>query len=1006
MIARRLITGATTWYRPPMLWGSRIVGSAMVLAFAACTPAQRPVSSLEEGGADGDGTSGNGAVDPGGKASGGSAEPGGTGGTSAGTGSGGTAGRPDQSCEDTQTDEKNCGSCGVACDAGQVCTDGACTTPAPHCEDDELSGDETDLNCGGSCAPCENDAACEVAADCQSGFCNGQSACAAPRCDDASNNGEETGLDCGGEVCRALNLLCNNDEGCGEDGDCKTGYCKGGACQSPSCSDEAQNQGETAVDCGGPVCRQNVSPLGTCANGQRCLVNEDCTSRFCDNQVCKKPTCDDGAKNQDETGQDCGGVCSAQSQGKCADGVACKVHADCGSGFCAPGKLCAPAGCNNGNKDPNETDQDCGGDGCRATKPCAVGQACVIHADCGSGSCSNKKCIAATCDDGIKNQGETATDCGGPTCSSAGKTCANGQACTKNGDCTDGFCLNNSCSGACKNAGPKLGCPCTPDNSLACAGTAQSVKLICIAGSWATNGVPCPSGYNCSGGSCKEIIGACASVGAGKSYCEAATPSTKSYLCDADLVSSSPTNCSGVCSNGACQAARCGDGRKQSGEECDDGNNVALDGCETDCKASKVLSLSLGNGFTCALTQGGYVRCWGANGSNELGFGDTVFRQTQEPFELTKADGTTPAGPIDLGGSATAVTTGVGHACALLTDGTARCWGDNTYGQLGLGNASAQVKTPNAIGAVKVAASRKITKISAGARHTCAVLDDATATCWGQNDVGQLGLGNTNPVSETQTPAQIGAISLGGSVISLGSGAGFSCALLSGGKVRCWGSGNLGRLGTGNLATHGNVGDNELPSSLGDSGTVPIVSGSNVVDLKVGSSHACVLLSNDRLECWGQNTTGAIGIGDPSNIGDNESPATFGGPIFAQGERVQAFALGFSSTCALVTGQGLRCWGLNTSGQAGYARVDNLGTTTGTVPSALGQVNAGSGRTVKSVYAGTSATCAILDDDSVKCWGWNSTGQLGFGTVSSSPDYIGGPGKTPDTLAAIRIFVP
>ena len=72
----------------------------------------------------------------------------------------------------------------------------------------------------------------------------------------------------------------------------------------------------------------------------------------------------------------------------------------------------------------------------------------------------------------------------------------------------------------------------------------------------------------------------------------------------------------------------------------------------------------------------------------------------------------------------------------------------------------------------------------------------------------------------------------------------------------------------------------------------------------------------------------------------------------------------------------------------------------------LGQVNVGSGRTVKAVYSGTSDTCAILDNDGVKCWGWNNTGQLGFGTVSSSPDYIGGSGKTPDTLTPIRIFAP
>ncbi|HKO52278.1 MAG TPA: hypothetical protein VJV79_31435 [Polyangiaceae bacterium] len=988
-----------------MLWGRAVAGIAALLVGCGSSPRTFGPSG---GGGGTDQSSGPLAGGGGAAARGGSAQPA-NGGQSAGDtnqGDSGSSGAGPEQCGDTLDDLKNCGSCGHECGPDQLCSGGACQPVPNHCKDDEQNEDETDLNCGGSCVPCAVDATCIASGDCESNFCNSQLKCAVPRCTDAVHNGVETGLDCGGEICRALNLLCNNGENCATNADCKAGFCNGGACASPSCSDSVLNQGETAVDCGGPVCRLNVTPLGTCANGQACAVNEDCTSLFCSNLVCTKPSCTDSVKNQDETGKDCGGpTCRATTNGKCPEAEGCLVHADCSSAFCSPGKLCAPAGCGNNAKDPNETDLDCGGDGCRATKPCALTQSCVIHADCASGSCQASKCVAATCQDGIKNQGETAVDCGGATCAQAGSKCANGQACEKSLDCTDGFCLNNTCSGACKGKPPTLGCPCTPDNSLACAGTAQAVKLICTVGSWATNGVACPQGYNCSQGACKLVIPECLAAGASKTYCEAATPSTQSFQCDADLVSSSGTSCAGVCKSGACQAAACGDGRIQSGEQCDDGNSTSIDGCENDCKKSRVLALALGTGFTCALTEGGFVRCWGANGSNELGLGDVDYRQTQEPYKLTKpASSATPAGPIDLGGKATAITAGAGHACALLTDGTARCWGDNTYGQLGLGNATAQVKVPRLIGAVKVATSRKISSISAGARHTCAVLDDSSATCWGQNDVGQLGLGSTMPVSEAQTPAQTGAISLGANAVSVGAGASFSCALLAGGKVRCWGSGNLGRLGTGTAV--GNVGDTELPSSLADAGLVPIVTGATVVDLKVGNSHSCVLLSTDRLECWGQNTTGAVGIGDVSNIGDNESPATFGVSEFGQGERVQSFALGFNATCAIVAGQGLRCWGLNTSGQAGYPRIDNLGINSTTTPSVLGQVNVGSGRTVKSAYAGTSDTCAILDNDAVKCWGWNNTGQLGLGTVSSSPDYIGGSGKTPDTFTPIRIFAP
>lgn len=426
------------------------------------------------------------------------------------------------------------------------------------------------------------------------------------------------------------------------------------------------------------------------------------------------------------------------------------------------------------------------------------------------------------------------------------------------------------------------------------------------------------------------------------------------------------------------------------------------------CLGPRVLALALGNGFSCALAEGGLVRCWGENDANQLGLGDLQDRQTQAPYALQNAAGTAPAGPIDLGGTATAITAGVGHACALLTDGTARCWGDNACGQLGLGNALPQVNVPRLIGAVQVAPDRKIRAISAGVRHTCAVLDDGSATCWGENDYGQLGLGTSRAVSETQTPAQTGAISLGGRVVSLGAGGDFACALLEGGTVRCWGSNNLGRLGT---STRAYIGDDELPSSLGDAGLVPIVAGETVSELKVGGSHVCALLASSRLECWGQNTTGAVGVGSVNNIGDNESPATSGITELSPNARVQSFSLGFGSTCAILYGQGLRCWGVNTKGQAGYPRIDNLGIDISTTPAVLPPVNVGSGRSVKSVFAGTLDVCVILDDGSVKCWGWNNNGQLGLGTVTApvdfvGVDYVGGPGNTPDLLASIRIFTP
>jgi len=582
-------------------------------------------------------------------------------------------------------------------------------------------------------------------------------------------------------------------------------------------------------------------------------------------------------------------------------------------------------------------------------------------------------------------------------------------ACAADEWCSNGTCFDLSC----QNSLPSLGCPCSPDNTLACNGSAQTTRLICSLGRWMTNGAPCPAGYHCAqaSGACQAIIAECEMAGAGRSFCEAVQdgPSTTTLLCDEDWVSTMPAPCRGICKDGVCEAPFCGDGRQQADEECDDGNREAIDGCENDCTASRVVSLALGNGFTCALAKGGFVRCWGDNESNQLGLGDSVFRQDQAPFAFKLADGTTSAGPIDLGGEALEITAGVDHACALLADGTARCWGENSDGQLGLGHTKSQTQlVPRRIGAVQLGSARRIVSLSAGVRHTCAALDDGTVSCWGQNGSGELGLGHTQAVSSTRTPEESGVVSLGGEAVRVGAGNNFSCALMAGGSVRCWGTGARGQLGTGRFSEHGSVGDDELPSNLGALGRVPLQQDTAAVELQVSSTHACVLLSNLKLECWGMNSTGAIGIGASSDVGKSESPAIYGGPVLAQNATIRSFAVGFGSTCALIAGQGLRCWGLNPHGQAGYDNVTStLGTNNETVPALLPNVDVGPGRSVRRAFAGWSHTCAILDNDDIKCWGWNDRGQLGFGTVSSSPDYIGGTASTtPDKLAPIRVFGP
>jgi alpha-tubulin suppressor-like RCC1 family protein len=356
---------------------------------------------------------------------------------------------------------------------------------------------------------------------------------------------------------------------------------------------------------------------------------------------------------------------------------------------------------------------------------------------------------------------------------------------------------------------------------------------------------------------------------------------------------------------------------------------------------------------------------------------------------------------VDLGGKATAISAGLDHTCALLEDQTIRCWGANDFGQLGLGNNTAQVdKTPNALGAINVGGSA--IAISAGGKVSCAVLSDGSVRCWGRNLVGALGLGNSTAVSNSQKPNQFGPISLGTTATAVSTGSANSCALLTGGNVRCWGFNGNGELGIQSTTT---IGDNELPSTAS---TVALPSGRSVVALAVGTSHTCARLDNGDVECWGFNSSGQLGVGHTSHIGDGESPAVWGIPPTTSFD-ASAIDTG-DHTCALFTGGGgLRCWGNNSSAQLGLADVNPRGQSNSTTPDLLTPIAFGAGRSAKGAFAGVAHTCALLDNDSLRCWGSNQAGQLGLGFVSGavigSLTYVGGDANsTPDKLANLKVF--
>ena len=526
-----------------------------------------------------------------------------------------------------------------------------------------------------------------------------------------------------------------------------------------------------------------------------------------------------------------------------------------------------------------------------------------------------------------------------------------------------------------------LGCPCV--SGAACNGAAQKLKLICTNGEWKSNG-SCASDENCvqSNGSCAKIVAGCAGKTEGFTFCE---DSDKLRTCGADLVSAGSKTCGGTCSAGACVAATCGDSKIESGEDCDDGNSVAGDGCEpTTCHASAVTALALGLDHSCALLKDGYVRCWGNNDLGQLGQGNTSYFAESQPYEVPL---------VDVGGTVTALAAGWDHTCALLSDGSVRCWGKNTEGELGLGSTApaSQSKTPRALGAIKL--GEKAIAISAKLNSTCAILASNSLRCWGANADGELGTGDTTPWSESKTPDQLGAVSLGGTVQSVSVGGSHSCALLSNGTVRCWGFGNFGELG---LSSKASIGDNELPSASGNGGLVPFPSGRTPSSLALGQIHSCARLDNGNVECWGDNSDGALGLLHFNNIGDDESPGDWGQTL--SGGAVSSLVSGDYHTCALYASDGaLRCWGYNASGQLGQSDIVHK-----SAPNQLTAIAFGGGVKAQLVAGGVNHTCALLGNGAVRCWGGNDGGQLGLGTVSA---YVGGDAShTPDKLASIRVL--
>lgn len=322
---------------------------------------------------------------------------------------------------------------------------------------------------------------------------------------------------------------------------------------------------------------------------------------------------------------------------------------------------------------------------------------------------------------------------------------------------------------------------------------------------------------------------------------------------------------------------------------------------------SAALSISAGQSYTCALLENGDVQCWGENIYGQLGLGhDRIVGDTETPDS---------AGLVGLVKPAIAITSGQNHNCAILESGDVQCWGRNFAGQLGYANTKnlGDDESPRIEGLVNLGG--KALMLTAGNHHTCALLVSGQVKCWGLGVGGRLGYGNSETIGDDETPGDMGAIELGGLATSIAAGALYTCALMESGTIRCWGTGQNGRLGYGHT---NNIGVTEVPSSV-----VALDFGRHVISLSAGTEHSCVLLEDLSLSCWGRGQYGQLGYGNISNVGDTQ-PATNAGPI-SLGGQVSEIVVGGNHSCAILESGKLRCWGNNSHGQLGYGHTENIG---------------------------------------------------------------------------------
>lgn len=348
--------------------------------------------------------------------------------------------------------------------------------------------------------------------------------------------------------------------------------------------------------------------------------------------------------------------------------------------------------------------------------------------------------------------------------------------------------------------------------------------------------------------------------------------------------------------------------------------------------AARAKAVTAGFVHSCALTTTGGVRCWGYGADGELGSG-------------SKTTSVTPVAVVGLGKGVRTISSGSYFTCALTAAGAVRCWGSNTYGQLG-----DNTKTDSATPVPVYGLGKGVKAISTGNYFACALTLKGAVRCWGANNYGQLGNGTT---TSSAKPLPVSGLTAG--VRTLGLGGYHGCAVTKKRGVKCWGYNAEGQLG-----------DNSKVDSTTPVPVYGMSSGAKAV--AAGSYSTCALSLKGVVRCWGYNGDGELGTGTTTRSLK---------PVRSVGltKKVRAIGYGDIHGCAVTRARHVKCWGYN-----GYGALGDNSTTSSPKPVGVYALSA----LIRTVAAGGYHTCAATMKGRVYCWGFNSYGELGDGTTTVS----------------------